>query len=277
MLKKAWEFAYHKKKVGIIQTILDRIQGQTYLEIGVEAGRCFWRVNAARKIAVDPALRPAFQQQGNGVRLKLERLVRGPQPAGHVSVFAMTSDEFFSRYAEVFSEQRIDVALIDGLHTYDQSLRDVHHCLEYLSPRGVIVIHDCNPPLEAIAYPAPSFEAAQALRLPGWTGAWCGDVWKTIVHLRASRDDLRVFVLDCDWGVGIITLGHTEDRLEYSLGEIRELAYHDLIRNRQHMLNLKPVEYLDTFLTSLHVPPVSPDHNGRGAPFVNTLFPTDSS
>lgn len=35
------------------------------------------------------------------------------------------------------------------------------------------------------------------------TPPWSGDVWKSIVHLRSIRPDLRVAVLDCDSGVGI--------------------------------------------------------------------------
>ena len=61
-------------------------------------------------------------------------------------------------------------------------------------------MHDCCPTTPSMAFPAKSFAEAEAqnMNLPGWTSDWCGDVWKTIVHLRSSRNDLAVAVLDCD-------------------------------------------------------------------------------
>jgi len=96
----------------------------------------------------------------------------------------------------------LDVVLIDGLHTYSQSLRDFVHSLKWLKDGGVIMMHDCNPASEAAAYPANSLAHACSLNLPGWTNNWNGDVWKTIAHLRASRNDLHIFTLAGDFGLG---------------------------------------------------------------------------
>ena len=58
---------------------------------------------------------------------------------------------------------------------------------EFLSPGGVVVLHDCNPNSATNAYPATSLEEVEKLNLPDFTGSWCGDVWKTIVHLRSQQ------------------------------------------------------------------------------------------
>ena len=80
----------------------------------------------------------------------------------------------------------------------------------------------------------------------------CGDVWKTIVHLRATRDDLRVFVLNCDYGLGIIRPGTPGSALVgVAVEEIADMTYRDLVRHREDYVNLKPVAYLDDFLARL--------------------------
>ena len=90
-----------------------------------------------------------------------------------------------------------------------------------------------QPLNEAAAHPAQSLAEAASLDLPGWTDQWCGDVWKTICHLRSTRTDLRVFVLDSDYGLGIITRGQLEDCLNFSSEHIEGMSYDDLSRDRQ--------------------------------------------
>lgn len=88
-----------KYKEFYINLALRIMQGDT---IGVENGDCFRRVRCSLKIAVDPYRTLAF-----------EKLCRGEL------FFEVESDRFFSDYAEgLFSDRRIDVALVDGLHEY---------------------------------------------------------------------------------------------------------------------------------------------------------------
>ncbi len=68
-------------------------------------------------------------------------------------------------------------------------------------PAASILVHDCNPPTAAAASPDPAGAGE---------GPWCGDVWKAIVNLRATRSDLRVRVLDTDCGIGVIERGESE-------------------------------------------------------------------
>ena len=248
----------YRRKVGIIQAAINRLRAETYVEIGVDSGECFWRVDAKRKIAVDPIMQPAFRSTFKGLHVRAgdETPPRESLALANSVFFEMTSDNAFTRHATVFAEQPIDVVLIDGLHTYEQSLKDVQHCLNYLRPEGVIVMHDCNPASEAMAVPAPSFEAAEKLGVPGWNSQWSGDVWKTIVHLRSCRDDLQVFVLDCDLGVGIVSRRRMQIKthvplLDYSAEGIAKLCYVDLDRQRKMLLNLKHPRYFHAFLANL--------------------------
>jgi hypothetical protein len=154
-------------------------------------------------------------------------------------LFRMTSDSFFQQQGKMLERRGVDVALIDGLHTYEQTLQDVLHTLPYLNPGGVIVLHDCNPASELAATPADSYEA-MVRQNPGWSGDWNGDVWKVIVHLRSLHPDLEALVLDCDYGVGVVRRKTGGEALGFSAEQIRQMRYADLDLHRQEWLNLKP-------------------------------------
>jgi len=60
------------------------------------------------------------------------------------------------------------------------------------------------------------------------------------VHIRTTRPDLFVAVVDVDYGVGIVKPGEPENVLNLNLEEIRNLTFKDLVKNKEHLLNLKP-------------------------------------
>jgi hypothetical protein len=132
----------------------------------------------------------------------------------------------------------LEIALVDGMHEYAYALRDVENILGYLSDDGVIIMHDCNPKTKEEAGTYNEWKAI------GKTGQWNGDVWKTIVHLRSFRNDIDVFVLDCDQGLGMVTKRKPENNLNFSLQEIKSFTYKDFDANRERWINLKPVNYI---------------------------------
>jgi len=211
----------------IIQHLINKFSYKLYLEIGVERGLNFFQIQAPIKIGVDPN----FVIPG------------GIENSEREKFFTMTSDEFFVNPPEKLIEHGIDIAFIDGLHTYEQSLRDVENCLKYLNPEGIIVMHDCLPSNEAEAM--PSLEEAK--KHPGFKGFWTGDVYRTILHLRATRQDLFVAVVDVDHGVGIVKRGKPENMLDFKLEDIRTLGFDDLIKNKEKFLNLKPKDWFFEF------------------------------
>ncbi|KUI42164.1 biotin carboxyl carrier protein [Mycobacterium sp. IS-1590] len=226
------------KRIKAVQQALDARTKPVYLEIGVEYGRAFRRISADEKIAVDPALK---------VSPRSRKAAEAKARSTHY--FEMTSDDFFANESAFLENRGIDVALIDGLHTYQQVLRDVDNTLRYLTDDGVIVLHDCNPASAAIGFPAESMEDFQAQH-HWWNLFWSGDVWKAIVYLRSTRDDLQIAVLNCDFGVGLLRRGTPESRLSYTPEQIESMSYEDLAADRKRMLNLKPPRYLREFLAS---------------------------
>lgn len=230
-------------RITVIQRFINRINARTYLEIGTSHGECFLKIIAPNKIAVDPVtkinwIKRIFYDVGNISNLR-SRYIQ------------LTSDQFFMEEKHYLMKNGLDVVFIDGLHTYEQSLIDVQNALKFLNPGGVIVMHDCNPKDEISAFPGKSLHEVNQLNLKDWPNEWCGDVWKTIANLRSERSDLNIFVLDCDFGLGIITQGKPSNNLDFSKSKLKNLMYSDLEQDRENILNLMSVDYLEKFLYTL--------------------------
>jgi len=143
-----------------------------------------------------------------------------PYPMVDVT-FTMTSDDFFKQNNENF-----DVIFIDGLHEYGQVYRDIQNSLKFLNDDGYIICHDMSPNNEIIQrYPQTH------------PGEWTGDCWKAWVKLKSEKSDLQMFVVDSDYGCGVITKG------EQTLIDLpQELTWETLENNRVELLNLISVE-----------------------------------
>lgn len=105
---------YHR--LDLILKLIDRVNAQSYLEIGCDKNQIFSNINCKNKVGVDPS-------KGGNLR--------------------MTSDDYFSTYRDMF-----DIIFIDGLHHYDQVTRDLNNSLERLNNHGYIIIHDLLPVFE---------------------------------------------------------------------------------------------------------------------------------
>ena len=229
------------ERTEIIQIALNAVGRGNYLEIGVSTGSSFIPLRAARKWGVDP---DPYLSWKRILKYRLFSLLKIKDEG----IFKETSDAFFRHHAGMLQKAGIDVAFVDGLHTSEQALDDVLNCLDYLKPGGVILMHDCNPQSETAAFRAASIEEVAAKSFPGWDGTWNGDVWRAVVHLRALHDDLNVFVLNCDNGVGVVRRGRPAEKLPYSKWEIQKMDYGFLAQNRQALLGLRPPEYIHDFL-----------------------------
>lgn len=176
-----------------IQKIIESIKAKNYLEIGVAEGENFKKISCDYKIGIEPVPSPG-NFENNQDKIKY---------------FFTTSDIFFANHdIKKILTNGIDVAFIDGLHEYNQVVRDVNNCLKYLNNGGFIVLHDCNPADSATATPRYLYNKIWNWKkticlIPKWEGPWSGDVWKAIIELR-QREDLNIFVLDCDFGLGIL-------------------------------------------------------------------------
>ena len=142
-----------------------------------------------------------------------------PDPRAGANL-CMTSDQFFASYPD----RTYDLIFIDGLHEAAQVERDIENALEALTPNGFIVMHDCNPTTE------------QMQRVPRIQSEWTGDTWKAFVKFR-QRQGLVMYVVDTDYGVGVITRGDAQPLLHTP-----DPTYEQFTRNKQTWLNLISVK-----------------------------------
>lgn len=138
-----------------------------------------------------------------------------------------TSDEFFANNKEKF-----DIIFIDGLHHADQVYKDIMNSLDVVNDGGIILMHDCKPTTEFMQ------------QIPLTTQVeWTGDTWKAYVKVRTEREDLEMFVIDTDWGVGVIKKGKQE-KLKVTV----PLTYDNFVIHKNEWLNLKSVDEFNAMM-----------------------------
>ena len=177
----------------LIQHIIDKCNHSKYLEIGCDKDQSFSKIRIHCKVGVDPI-------SGGTIR--------------------NTSDNFFKDNKEKF-----DIIFIDGLHHYEQVIRDVNNSLNILNDKGHILIHDCLP--RTIAHQA----------IPRYRGSWNGDVWKSIVELR-NKKDLEVFTCEIDFGVAVIQKKNNTKPLSIKIDDFKKLKFKDYYYHNNEFMNV---------------------------------------
>ena len=139
----------------------------------------------------------------------------------------MTSDRFFQ-----INKNKFDIIFIDGLHEAPQVYKDILNALECLNEGGTILCHDM----------LPTSEIEQ--RVPRAQAIWTGDCWKAFMKLRGSREDLDMFVVNTDWGVGVIRKGQQEinENLNISLAD---MTWDFFKEHNDKMNKISPEQFLE--------------------------------
>ena len=156
-----------------IKTLAEGLNAQTYLEIGVNKGRTFFPVSIPHKTAVDPRFLfdKAAVEQSDKVMLK-----------------EMTSDDFFSALPMT---HKYDVIFLDGLHTFEQTYRDLCNSLLHSHERSVILIDDTKPCDVYSAIPHQNKALRYRKQAEGKGIGWHGDVFKVVFALHDFHPGLN--------------------------------------------------------------------------------------
>lgn len=197
------------KRWDVLNYLIEQNNYVNYLEIGVNDALCIRKVKASHKDGVDPY---PGSEVGGGVYPEIN--------------YPISSDNFFSLIKG--HDIKYDLIFIDGLHHSEQVDKDIRNSLNHITPKGTIILHDCNPP-----------EYEMQL-VPRKTGMWNGDVWKSLVRLRCTNSKLQIGTVDTDWGVGIIQFGEQEIYAKASLEQCLDYFYFD--KHREDLLNIISVE-----------------------------------
>jgi len=197
-----------KHRAAIIAHLIETYKYNSVLEIGVRGG---------------PVPQVIFEQR-KWSHIKYDGI--DPVAATYVN-HVKTSDQFFS---EIKDTKKWDLIFIDGLHIMEQCDKDLENSFKHLNAGGTMVMHDCNPPSKWHQRPLSEYSH----------GEWNGTVWKSYIKLRVTRPDLFMYVIDTDWGVGIIQ--HGKQKVYDSVEEKIVLDYDYLASHRTEMLNLISID-----------------------------------
>lgn len=107
-------------------------------------------------------------------------------------VRTQTSDQFFANLSKAVL---FDVIFVDGLHTAEQTYRDLMNSLNHLSNSGVILLDDVWPNDVWSALP----DQSEALRLRRQAGSsdlsWHGDVFKVMLAVQEEHKELEFLIV----------------------------------------------------------------------------------
>jgi hypothetical protein len=188
-----YDWSKYPSRIEILQDIIRREKYKSYLEVGCDNNENFSQISIDNKVGVDPL-------KGGTMR--------------------MTSDKFFENNKSTF-----DLIFLDGLHTYEQTIKDIDNSLKFINEKGVIIIHDCLP------------KKIWNQIVPRAYGHWNGDVWKAIVHSR-TYDYADTYTCKADHGLGVIFKRKNKDRLNIQKKNFKELKFADYYNNHNKYMNL---------------------------------------
>lgn len=153
----------------VINYLIEVFKYDWYLEIGTAQLGCFTNIKCKYKIGMDPK----YSAQGTETE----------------QVYKMTSDEFFAQ-----QKGEYNISFIDGLHNYEQVVKDIINVWNVLRPGGFIIMHDCYP-----------LDAQAAERQPvSPYAAWNGDVFRSILWFKETYPNIYCHVIFTDHGLGTI-------------------------------------------------------------------------
>lgn len=206
----------------MLERIQRHLRPRAYLEIGVGNGRSL-------SLAADDAV---------AVGVDPEPQLAQPLKPG-ARVFCETSDRFFAArnvHAELGGRPP-DLVFIDGLHLFEQALRDFINVERVAASHTIVLLHDC--------YPLDELTAARERR----TDFWTGDVWKVVLCLKKYRPELAVHTLSAlPSGLALIrgldpASAVLAERFDALCREFVPLPYSALGADKRAALNLVPSDW----------------------------------
>ncbi len=200
---------------------------RTYLEVGVNYGATFFGVDIETRTGVDPKF--MFDCKS----LENER--------NHF--FEVESDFYFQKIAS--RRDKFDIIFVDGLHTYEQTLRDFCSSLAHCHEKTIWLIDDVIPSDVFSALPDQD-KAIYYRSLSGKTGdeSWHGDVYKVVytLHDFFPNMDFRTIADGGNPQTVVISRPRKAFSPKYNkLSTISDIGYFDLLEDHD-LFNLDSEE-----------------------------------
>ncbi|ACB82358.1 hypothetical protein Mpop_4252 [Methylorubrum populi BJ001] len=141
----------------VTQVFLNMYENKTYLEINRYYDGSSSSLDAHKKVVVAQDVQPGTPTQND------------------MQLHAASSDEYFY---SIGKEERFNVILLDGVHTFEQTYRDLQNALLCLEDGGVIIIDDIMPNSYLASLPDINLVARIRKQSQSEDQSWMGDVYK---------------------------------------------------------------------------------------------------
>ncbi|MDQ3079568.1 MAG: class I SAM-dependent methyltransferase [Pseudomonadota bacterium] len=198
----------------VVQGVLDLFEAPDYLEVGVNRGVTFRALKAATKVAVDPKFLFDFEAEASA----------------NVHFHETTSDDYFGQIATPGTA--FDVIYLDGLHTSEQTIRDLVNAFAFLKHDGVIVIDDVFPSSYIASLPERQHTRVVRQATADPSGAWMGDVFRLVFFVETFCQQYSYATVNNNHGQLVLWREPRASVLERTLRQVSEKDYKDLFLER---------------------------------------------
>jgi tetratricopeptide (TPR) repeat protein len=193
----------------ILKGLHDYFRPRGYLEIGVCNGNSIVLAKPPTVcVGVDPEPNMLFT------------------PTAPTQIVKDTSDNYFASQSlqEHLKGRPLDMVFIDGLHQFEQVMKDFVNVEKLVHKKSIVLLHDC--------FPMDNISSSRR-RLSRF---WSGDVWKALLCIREKRPDLRIMLIKAK-PTGLALITHCDpastllaDNFIPIIAEYIDLSYEDFTR-----------------------------------------------
>lgn len=199
-----------------VNFLANALGARNYLEIGVNDGQSFFDITVPERTGVDPDFRFDIEEK----------------KAPNTWFVPKTSDAFFAGRQ---SMAPFDLIFIDGLHQFEQVVRDISNSILHSHAGSVILIDDTKP--NDVYSSLPDMAATMRFRRAAGFDhpAWHGDVFKAVFYLHDFWPSLNYRTIVQGGNPQTLVWRSTTDALRSprfnSLERISRLTYFELCDN----------------------------------------------
>ncbi len=206
-----------------LNTISKALGCKTYLEIGVATGETILNVDVPSRAGVDPYFDFAWRDYVGRDGLDF---------------YEYTSDKFFEKLDPSI---KYDLVFIDGLHTYEQTYRDILNALFHSHHKTVIVIDDTVPnDVFSTFRERKDCKNYRSIFSNPEDNSWHGDTYKVVPLLKLFNPNYNLLTIATEGNPQTIIWRSDETNPPVCHSVIENLASADylwFLKNR-HMYNM---------------------------------------
>lgn len=222
----------------LINKLIDTYGFEKYLEIGVDLGNNFLKINCKNKECVDPFVKSSNYEGNKDIYMPNEKdSVIYDYIEKYILTHKMYSDDFFKT-----TDKKYDLIFIDGDHTEKQVTKDIENSLFALTENGRIVLHDSLPPNKEASLDKRESEC------------WTGGVFRSILKLNTLYTGIKYYTVNTDMGVCIIQKMKSFNKKNENFND--NISYEDIFTNeyiRNASLNIISTSEFEELLANKEI------------------------